>query len=239
MEPIPQDDNEVAVQNAAWTHAVPFLAWLVLMMGFGHDPTFGYFLRTIAGIGLLFYCAPWRWYEPLKVKNIPLALGVGILVFLIWICMETVWVQGTFPGLNHAYRLLAIVPPWAVPEPLEETPFAPEVCGWGMSLIRLTGSFAVIAVIEEFFWRGFVYRWMLGKNFLRVPLSKMNWPTLILVSFVFASAHNRWLVAVITGILYGWLVIRTRDIWAGCIAHGVTNFLLGLYVLGFDRYEFW
>lgn len=237
--PIPEDDNIAAVQNAGWTHALPFIAWLVLMMGFGHDPTTGYLLRTVLGLGLLFYLAPWRWYTPLNPKNLPAALGVGVAVFFIWIGMESFWVESTLPGLNLLYERIAILPPWSLPEPLEETPYAPEVCGWWMTGIRLFGSAVVIAIIEEFFWRGFVYRWMMGGNFLRIPLEKLHWPTLLIVSVVFASAHNRWLVAIITGVLYGLLVIRTRDIWAACVAHGVTNFLLGLYVLAYGRYEFW
>ena len=33
--------------------------------------------------------------------------------------------------------------------------------------------------------------------------------------------------------------IKTKDIWAAIIAHGVTNFLLGWYVIVFDAYQYW
>ena len=168
-----------------------------------------------------------------------LAMGVGVLVFGIWILMETRWAANTLPALSQGYKRLAILLPWELPKPLESTPFAPEVCGWWMTAVRIFGSAAVISVIEEFFWRGFLYRWMLGQNFLRVPMDRLHVPTLIIVSLTFAVAHDRWLAAFLAGMLYGWLVIRTRDIWAGCFAHGVTNLLLALYVLGGSRYEFW
>jgi CAAX prenyl protease-like protein len=238
-EDIPIDSNKAAVQNAGWTHTIPFIAWMVLLMGFEHSPTAGYLIRTLAGIALLLYCAPWRWYDRINPRNLPLAVGMGVLVFGIWVLMETRWIEEAAPALNHGYKVFAILMPWELPSPLTSTPYAPEICGWWMTGGRVFGSAVVIAVIEEFFWRGFLYRWMLGRNFLRVPMDQLHWPTLLMVSVVFAAAHDRWLVALLTGILYGWLVIRTRDIWAGCIAHGVTNFLLALYVLAEGRYEFW
>ncbi len=35
------------------------------------------------------------------------------------------------------------------------------------------------------------------------------------------------------------LLLGTRDIWAAILAHCVTNFLLGLYVLLTSSYQFW
>ena len=75
---IPLDDNPVEVQNAGWTHAIPFIAWMVLMMGFEHTPAVGYLVRTLAGLALLLYCAPWRWYPRIRLRNIPVAAGVGL-----------------------------------------------------------------------------------------------------------------------------------------------------------------
>jgi len=34
--------------------------------------------------------------------------------------------------------------------------------------------------------------------------------------------------------LVTWLMVRTRNIWDCVVAHGVTNLLLGLYVVGCD-----
>ena len=39
----------------------------------------------------------------------------------------------------------------------------------------------VIAVIEEFFWRGFLYRWLVGKEFSSVDLGKLHIPLLLAV----------------------------------------------------------
>jgi membrane protease YdiL (CAAX protease family) len=41
------------------------------------------------------------------------------------------------------------------------------------------------------------------------------------------------------GAVYGLLAVRTGDIWAAALAHGLTNLALGAYVLLCGRYGFW
>ena len=118
-------------------------------------------------------------------------------------------------------------------------PYAPEICGWPLTLIRLAGSAFVISVIEEFFWRGFLYRWTLGGDFLRVDAGRLGWSRFLIVAAVFGFEHNEWLAGFVAGLAYGWLYVRTRDIWAACFAHAVTNLALGVYVLKTGAFFFW
>ena len=62
---------------------------------------------------------------------------------------------------------------------------------------------------------------------------------LLLVALFFGLEHFRWAAGIVAGIAYGWLYIRTRDIWAVSIAHVVTNLVLGIYVVWADQYVFW
>jgi CAAX prenyl protease-like protein len=121
----------------------------------------------------------------------------------------------------------------------EVSPYAPEVCGWSFTLVRLAGSAFVIALIEEYFWRGFLYRWLQGKNFLEVDLGKWHAGVFIAVCVLFGLEHQRWIAGILAGVAYGLLAIRTRDIWAAGVAHVVTNLLLGIYVLATNSYAFW
>ena len=223
-------------------HLVPFLAW-VLMMQFldlpGFPPAWRYAFQTAVGIVLLLALRPWRWYAPLRIRHLPLAFGVGVLVFVAWVGMETAWVGRTTPGLQDLYLRWAVLPLGKVPESLTRFPYAPEVCGWPLALVRLAGSAFVIAVSEEFFWRGFLYRWMVGKNFLRVDVSRFDPVMFPAVAILFGIEHAQWLAGIVAGLAYGWVYGRTRDIWAAAAAHVVTNFLLGLYVLATGRYHFW
>ena len=197
-----------------------------------------YALRSVLCVGLLLYLKPWKYYTPLRVRNIPLALGVGVAVFVLWILFEIHWLE-RWPGIQRAYRTVAIYPPWKMTEMSSHASYAPEICGWMFTITRILGSAFVIAIIEEYFWRGFVYRWMFGSEFLDVDIGAWNWKHFILVALLFGLEHPRWLVGFVAGIAYGWVMIRTRDLWAASVAHAVTNLLLGIYVVAAGQYEFW
>ena len=91
-----------------------------------------------------------------------------------------------------------------------------------MIAVRLIGSAFVISVAEELFFR----KWLIGFAGF--------WPMVAL----FAVEHDRWLVAAICGVAYGWLYLR-RGLGAACVAHVTTNLVLGLWVLKTGQWQFW
>ncbi len=228
---------------AAWCHALPFLAWLGLMAGldlpwFGEDHAWKYAARTFLCLGLFLYFRPWRWYAPLNWRNIPLAILTGVGVFVLWTYPAVPW-GGEYSGLQELYARFGILPLGRLPEMVSESVYAPQTAGWTLALIRLAGSAFVIAVIEEFFWRGFLYRWLISRDFLRVKLNRVDWESAAWVCVLFGLAHLEWLAAIVTGVLYLAMMIKTRDVWAVAMAHVITNLLLGIYVLNNDAYMFW
>ena len=235
------------VKKATWAHVTPFVFWIacIFLVGqFAIDDddvirAWVYALQTVVGMGLMLYLKPWRWYAPLQWRNLPLALLVGVAVFVVWVLPETDWVGQRAPGFREFYLRIFIFPPWSVAEMPESSAYDPARCGWMLALMRLAGSAFVIAVAEEFFWRGWLYRWLLGRNFLKVDLGRWDTGMFIAVSAVFAVEHMQWAVGFLAGIAYLWLMIRTRDIWAAVVAHVLTNFLLAVYVLAYGKYEFW
>lgn len=233
--PIEQDGAEGKL--ALWAHILPFALWLVLMEVLGKS-AWAYGLRCIVCLWVFIWFRPWRWYELPRLRNVLPALGVGILVFVIWVLPESPW-AARWPALQQFYLRVGTLPPWKLPEPVETSPYAPYVCGWAFSITRLLGSALVIAVIEEFFWRGFLYRWLLEKKFLEVDMGKMVVPMFLIVSLFFGFEHQRWLVGFLAGLAYGGLAIKTRDLWAAVLAHVTTNALLGAYVLATGSYAFW
>lgn len=240
-----QEHQEIKV--ATWGHVAPFVFWIAAIFFAGQfaweDGSAGrawvYVVQTVVGAGLFLYFRPWRWYTPLAWHNVPLACAVGVAVFVIWVFPETDWLGDRAPGLRELYLRLFILPPWSTPEPVTISPYDPVINGWFLAIMRLIGSAFVIAIIEEFFWRGWLYRWLLGRNFLKVDLGSWNTGVFIAVSAVFAVEHMQWAVGFVAGVAYLWLMIRTRDIWAAALAHVITNFLLGVYVLYYSKFEFW
>lgn len=270
----PEEDR--ANSKAVLAHVLPFAIWLTMMIWFGDL----YAARTIGGLVLLAIFRPWRWYPPLKLKNIPVALGVGVLIFVVWVGLESPWVVEKSPKVTEWYdRLFVdITHPLKVREtyeiPLsletievreavaigdetvsrtawpyeviqEEGEFVglhiydPKVTGWFAFWMHMFGTSVVIAIIEEFFFRGFIYRWMLGTPFYKMDPGKLSWPILLMVSCFFGLEHFEWMAGIVCGIVFGLLYIKTQDIWAAIIAHGTTNFLLGLYIVKYGAYQFW
>jgi uncharacterized protein len=220
------------------SHVVPFVVWLFLMHMLGDPAGWKYAARSLACLALFLWLKPWRWYAPLQVRHLVPAVFVGVVVFVAWVVPESAWMD-RWPSLKEFYLRWAVTPFGKLPEPLTQFPYAPETCGWAFSVARLLGSAVVIAVIEEFFWRGFLYRWMIGRDFLKVDLGRMDAVLFIAIAVLFGLEHDRWLAGIVAGAAYGWLMIRTRDVWAAAAAHGITNFLLGLYVLALGAYGFW
>jgi uncharacterized protein len=231
-------DAEADNEKAIWAHVVPFVAWLFIMHMLGDPAGWKYALRTALCAGIFLAFRPWRWYPAPRIRCFLPAFAVGVAVFFIWVFPETRWFA-RFPALQDFYLRYLMLPFGKPPDPLDSLPYAPENAGWTFALIRLAGSAFVIAVIEEFFWRSFLYRWMLGKFFLQVNPRVMHVGMLLMVSLIFGVEHARWFVGFLAGLAYGWFYIRTGDVWAVSLAHVVTNFILGWYVLATGSYAFW
>ncbi len=256
-ELLPQEERENS--RAVLAHVLPFAIWLTMMVWLD-DPVWSYNVRTIGGLILLAVFRPWRWYPRFRWKHLSAALLVGVLVFVGWVGLESPWVAGNAPMLTEWYDRLFIdlTRPLKtrelfdggngvmVPYPVIKTgeyaglhDYDPRVTGWLNFWIHMLGTSVVIAIVEEFFYRAFVYRWMQGSPFYKIDGGCLRWPLLLLVSLFFSLSHVEWAAAMICGVCYGLLYIKTRDIWTSIIAHGVTNFFLGLYVIFFDAYQFW
>ncbi len=230
-------------RSALAGHVVPFVVWMLLMVGLNYVGPAGawkYALRTALCTALFLAWRPWRWYAPPRWRNVLPALLVGLLVYIVWVFPVVPW-GDRYPLLQELYLRFGIMPLGRLPEAELPNIYDPAVCGWGLSLVRLAGSAFTIAVIEEFFWRGFLYRWLIDRQFTRLDLATLDWEAMGLMCLLFGLEHHFWLGGIVAGFAYGWLMIKTRDIWAAALAHVVTNLLLGLYVLhtGGWAYLFW
>lgn len=227
--------------NPTLAHVVPFAAWLALMHFLDVPqlpPAWAYAIRSALCLGLFLYARPWRWYGRPSFRSWPLAALVGVVVLVIWVGLEGPWMEAA-PGLRDLYAKWCVLPFGELRAPVEKTPYAPEVCGWPLAVVRVLGSGLVIGMIEEFFWRGFLYRWLLGLDFTQVPHGKFAWTPFLVTAAIFGAEHQEWLAGLLAGLLYGWLYVRTRDLWSAVLAHVITNLLLGVYVLQFRQYVYW
>ena len=71
-------------------------------------------------------------------------------------------------------------------------------------------SVALVPVLEKIFWRGWLMRWSIDRNFLAVRLGTYQQAAVWLVAVLFACEHGLyWDVGLITGIVYNLWLIRT------------------------------
>ncbi len=242
-------------------HVAPFAVWVgvILLLQALESASlcprllipWSYAVKSVACAGLFLWFRPWSVYVPLAMRHLPLATGLGVAMAVVWILPETPWAGRVAPGLQDFYNRWLIMMPGTLPDYFDadffpalppghrSLAYSPEEAGWPLTLLKLAGSACVIAVIEEFFFRGFFYRWLRKGAFWTVPLTTFDTQAFWTVVAVFGLEHDRWFAGMVAGVVYGWLTVRTGDIWAAAIAHGVTNFLLGVYVILSRQYGFW
>jgi CAAX prenyl protease-like protein len=213
-----------------YARVAPFCIFVGLMVfGFlGKDSTYwSYVLRTIVGACLIWQMRPFvpelRWTLSTE------AIAVGVAVFVMWVGLDPF-----FPK-NHVLF---------TPTPGDEwNPFARygagSHLGWFYAVAHLIGSSLVVPPLEEVFWRSFVYRYSIRTNFESVPLNRFHPTAFIVVSLLFGLEHCEWAQGFLCGMAFQWLVISKNRLSDAIVAHSITNFLLGLWVIGRGDWHFW
>ncbi len=222
------------LSRAALARTAPFAAFMVLLAVRGEVPTdgsWGIDPRWIYGLTVLVVGALlawfWREYGEFVAQTWPsgpeiaLAVGAGVVVFALWIHLDAAW--------------MTIGSPTASFLPLD----AQGGMIWPLIALRWIGAALVVPVMEELFWRSFVMRWVQTPQFEALVPQRVGLKAILLSTFVFTLAHTLWLAAVIAGLAYAWLYVRTGKLWVPVIAHAVTNGALGVWVVASGNWAFW
>ena len=107
--------------------------------------------------------------------------------------------------------------------------------------IRILGASIVVPLVEEIFWRGYLMRYLIKDDFLSVPIGTFTKKSFILTLICFVLVHRvfEWPGAIAVGAIYGYYVVKTGSLRGVIVAHGVTNLLLGIYVLQTGQFWWW
>jgi hypothetical protein len=161
----------------------------------------------------------------------------GLLAVLVGIVGVVVWVGLAKLHLEH--RLLNAIGLGFILDsgvrsgfnPLEEMAAQPALA-WGFLAVRFVGLAVVIAVAEELFLRGFLMRFVIAENWWELPFGELDLRAAVVGTVFPMLMHpGELLAAAVWFSMVTWLMVRTRSLWACVVAHGVTNLLLGLYVV--------
>ena len=220
MTQSPEKKNQM---QAYLPYVVPFLVFAgftYLVPLFNMSRFLVYPAKILSVLVLLFYFWP-RIKEEIRPFWDMNAIMVGIAVFIIWIGLE-----GQYPQIGSPAG------------------FNPYESGQGVYVIlsmgfRLFGAALVVPVIEELFWRSFALRFLIDNNIRRIPLGSFSWFSFIFVSIAFGLEHHRWLPGIFAGMLYALLLYQRKNLFSPILAHGVTNLLLGIYVIVNQDWGYW
>jgi len=221
--------------RSAVVRVLPFAAFMAMLALRGAAPvdgSWGFDTRWLYGAQVLLVgamlAAWWREYGELALQNLPdarqaaLAVLVGGLVFGAWIHLDAPWML--LPG--------------AAAEPFVPLDAAGRI-DWPLVAVRLLGAALLVPVMEELFWRSYLMRWIASPQWEAVDPRRAGLKAIVLSTFVFTLAHTLWLAAIVAGLAYAWLYVRSGKLWLPVIAHAVTNGLLGVWVVTTGRWEFW
>ena len=225
------------LERASFWLIAPYAAWMALMMCLPSAP-WAYSVRTAATLVLLAAAAVRRGKDSAApaveeadsavrrgkdsaapavegsdstgdADSCPLRILCGVVIGLL---VLVIWIA---PDRLPWYREFCVIgDPYAHAKalPLDSA----------FTWIQLFGSAFVISAAEELFFRKWLIRY-----------AGFGWMVVL-----FAIEHNRPAVATICGVLYGLLYLR-KGLLAAIVAHATTNLALGLFVIRYNRWEFW
>src|SRR5207247_9218708 len=110
---------------------------------------------------------------------------------------------------------------------------------WTLIGARILGSTLVVPMIEEVFYRSFLYRYLIRPEFQTLRLGAFSAFSFICTSMVFGISPHEWLAGILCGVLYQGLVCWKNRLGDAMMAHAITNLLLGSWVVWKGAWHFW
>lgn len=226
---------------AAWPFVLPMAVFLALVLFGAADERlhpWAYAARTLLVGGLLIWLWP-RMRRDVQWTHLSLGAVIGIIGVIQWIGVDKLlqavrnqfsadwklagfWnllVSGTGPGDGYN-------PVEQIHEPAGTIAFI------AFLLVRTLGPVLVVPVVEELFWRNWLWRSIAApRNWRLAAIGEPDRLAIIVTCVAFSLVHPQRLVSIVWAALLAWLLIRTRSLGACIVAHAVTNLLLAVYVL--------
>lgn len=182
-----------------------------------------YLLKTLVGVWLIWESRPF--VQEMRWKFSWESVVVGVAIAATWVGLD-----GLYPRLAKVETL------W---NPVQQFGSG-SAAAWFYVAVRIIGSSVVVPPLEEVFYRSFLYRYFVRINFLTMPLRQFHALSFVVTSAIFGLMHpDRWVAGILCGLAYQGLTLRKNRLGDAMTAHGITNFLLGLWVIWKGDWSFW
>jgi CAAX prenyl protease-like protein len=217
-------------RSATFAYVAPFAAF-VGVMALEHallpNSQILYPVRFLIVLAvILFVSRPYLQWRP---KQPVASIAIGVAVFVIWVAPDRLFGYRDFWLFHNAITGLAATS--------ISTGMQAKI--WFL-VLRTAGSVALVPVIEELFWRGWLMRWLINPHFEKVSMGTYAPFAFWMVAVLFASEHGPyWEVGLIAGVIFNWWLVRTRSLADCILAHAVTNAILAAYVVATGQWQYW
>lgn len=236
------------LRNELWVfYCLPFLVFMVLGTLEPYAPAKGVFpadtgfiqynmypyiytAKVVLVAGALAFC--WPAYRRFSGRATWLSVAVGLFGAVVWVGLNKLQQQIDHKFLEDlGLGMLTKLGARSGFNPLRELADQP---AWAYTFlgIRLLGLAVIVPIMEEFFLRAFAMRYPIHEDWWTVPFGTLT-PLAIAVGIGLPMMmHPQELLASLAWFsLILWLMYRTKSIWQCVVAHGVTNFAMGMWVL--------
>ncbi len=108
--------------------------------------------------------------------------------------------------------------------------------------LRFMRAALVVPFVEELFWRGFLMRWCVNRDFPQdVPLGTHSPLAYIATTLGFMLVHVTadYPAAFIYGSIAYWLVVRTKRLMPVVLMHAVANLIMGIVAVAWPMPALW
>jgi hypothetical protein len=217
-------------KHPACPYVAPFAVYVVLLALEQHLHLSGYWYvaRVLAASAVVVLLS--RHVVSFKPSHAARSMLLGAGVFVLWIGPDLL-----FPGYRDHWLFvnsLTGAAQTSLSHPLRTNAV--------FLLFRLGGSVILVPVVEELFWRAWLMRYLIARDFCGVPLGSWTPQAFWISAILFASEHGPyWDVGLAAGVAYNWWIVRTRSLADCILAHAVTNACLAVYVLCAGKWEYW
>jgi len=217
LEPTPDVGAEAASKS-----------WLNLGIEYRHYPVV-YAVKIALVVAAMAFV--WPGYRQYARRVTWLGLAVGVVGAAVWVGLST-WQRSWMPELAQWIGIdwLKSLGQRSAFNPMQE--IDQPALAYVFLAARLFGLALIVPVIEEFFLRGFVMRFVMRDRWWEISFGRVSRAAVVVGTLVPVLMHPQEAVAALVWFsAITWLMTRTRSIWDCVLAHAVTNLLMGVYVI--------
>lgn len=265
--PSPQDDSlplaprgEYFQQYASLVFLGPLIAYMLVPMFFGGSPPGDHLTEEHRQQAAAAYGESYLWQYTamaalaapiavflsraihlprLRVSALAIAVGVGGVV--LWIVCDRVgleeWLVRQLGEESLVITWLGLAPRDAFDPVTYYGAGTPRF--WWFITARFVGLALIVPVLEELMLRGWLMRMVDNPMFWQVRFGEVSLKAAAVGVGFEVLIHPEKLAALVWFSLVTWLMYKTKNFWDCVVAHAVTNFLLGVWVLWRHDWALW